>query len=73
MELSRPTSSLPMVLSGLGNSLIGVDATLKELLEDLTFSDGVQARMDGIMFQKLEGDPSVNPILALIKDYLSSK
>lgn len=73
MELSRPTSSLPKILSSLGNSLVGVDATLKELLEDLTFSDGVQARMDGIMFQKLEGDPSANPILALIKDYLGSK
>lgn len=72
VELSRPRPSLPEILSGLGNSLVGVDETLKELLEDLTFSDGVQARMDGIMFQKLEGNPSANPILALMKDYLSS-
>ncbi|KAJ1394739.1 Peptidase S49 [Sesbania bispinosa] len=38
----------------------------------LDISDGVQARMDGIMFQKLEGYPYANPILAMIKDYLSS-
>ncbi|KAK2411468.1 serine protease SPPA, chloroplastic [Trifolium repens] len=72
VELSRPSPSLPEILRGLGNSLVGVDQTLKELLHDLTFSDGVQARMDGIMFQKLEGYPSANPILTLMKDYLSS-
>ncbi|XP_061361036.1 serine protease SPPA, chloroplastic-like isoform X2 [Gastrolobium bilobum] len=72
VELSRPSPTLPEILSGLGNSLVGVDRTLKELLQDLTFSDGVQARMDGIMFQKLEGYPYANPMLALIKDYLSS-
>ncbi|KAJ1388534.1 Peptidase S49 [Sesbania bispinosa] len=72
VELSRPSPSLPEILSGLGNTLVGVDRTLKELLQDLTFSDGVQARVDGIMFQKLEGYPYANPILAMIKDYLSS-
>ncbi|XP_050870825.1 serine protease SPPA, chloroplastic [Lathyrus oleraceus] len=72
VELSRPSPSLPEILSGLGNSLVGADETLKELLHDLTISDGVQARMDGIMFQKLEGYPSPNPILALMKDYLGS-
>ncbi|XP_027192880.1 serine protease SPPA, chloroplastic-like isoform X2 [Cicer arietinum] len=72
VELSRPSPSLPEIVSSVGNSLVGVDQTLKELLQDLTFSDGVQARMDGIMFQKLEGYPSANPVLALMKDYLSS-
>ncbi|KAK7330245.1 hypothetical protein VNO77_24433 [Canavalia gladiata] len=72
VELSRPSPTLPEIFSGLGNSLVGVDTTLKELLQDLTFSDGVQARMDGIIFEKLEGYPYSNPILALIKDYLSS-
>ncbi|CAK8563285.1 unnamed protein product [Lathyrus sativus] len=72
VELSRPSPSLPEILSGLGNSLVGADETLKELLHDLTVSDGVQARMDGIMFQKLEGYPAPNPILALMKDYLGS-
>jgi len=72
VEVSRPSPSLPEILSGLGNSLVGVDRTLKELLQELTFSDGVQARMDGIVFEKLEGYPYGNPILAMIKDYLSS-
>lgn len=72
VEISRPSPSLPEILSGVGNSLTGVDRTLKELLQGLTFSDGVQARMDGIMFQRLEGYPSANPILSIIKDYLSS-
>ncbi|KAK7292138.1 hypothetical protein RIF29_07860 [Crotalaria pallida] len=72
VELSRPSPSIPEIISSLGNSLVGVERTIKELLEDLTVSDGVQARMDGIMFQKLEGYPNANPILALIKDYLGS-
>ncbi|PNX96829.1 protease 4-like protein, partial [Trifolium pratense] len=71
-ELSRHSPSLPENLSGLRNYLVGVDETPKELLHGLTFSDGVQARMDRIMFQKLEGYTSANPILALMKDYLSS-
>lgn len=70
MELTRSGPTLPEILGSLG--MVGVDETIKELLQDLTFSDGVQARMDGIMFQKLEGYTHPNPILALIKDYLSS-
>ncbi|KAM7479781.1 hypothetical protein LguiA_027994 [Lonicera macranthoides] len=72
VEMSRPSPSLPEVLSGIGSSLAGVDRTLNGLLEDLTFADGVQARMDGIMFQRLEGASYASPILNLIKDYLSS-
>ncbi|KAK7281700.1 hypothetical protein RIF29_09910 [Crotalaria pallida] len=72
VEISRPSPSLPEILLGVGNTLVGVDRTLKELLQSLTFSDGVQARMDGIMFQTLEGYPYANNILSIIKDYLSS-
>ncbi|XP_057951947.1 serine protease SPPA, chloroplastic [Malania oleifera] len=72
VELSRPSPTLPEILSGIGNSIIGVDSTLKELLQSLTFSEEVQARMDGILFQRLEGDSSDNPIFSLIKDCLSS-
>ncbi|XVE54626.1 hypothetical protein DITRI_Ditri03aG0097200 [Diplodiscus trichospermus] len=72
VELSRPSPTLPEILSGIGNSIVGVDRTLKELLQDLTFSDGVQARMDGIMFQRLEGFSNASPLVSLIKDYLSS-
>ncbi|GAU35226.1 hypothetical protein TSUD_205020 [Trifolium subterraneum] len=39
---------------------------------DLTLSNGVQARMSGTMFRSLDGYPSVNPISALVKDYLKS-
>ena len=72
VELARPSPSLPELLSGVGSTLVGVDQTLKTLLQDLTFSDGVQARMDGIMFQKLEGASNANPIFNLIRDYLGS-
>ncbi|XP_054805244.1 serine protease SPPA, chloroplastic-like isoform X6 [Prosopis cineraria] len=70
VELSRP--SLAEILSGAGNTLAEVDNTLKELLQDLTFSDGVQARMDAIMLERLEGYPCPSPILRLMKDFLSS-
>lgn len=72
VELSRSSPSLPEILSGIGNTLVGVDITLKELLRELSISEGVQARMDGIMFQRLEGYSYANPIFTLIKDYLSS-
>ncbi|KAF8365148.1 hypothetical protein HHK36_032836 [Tetracentron sinense] len=72
VEMSRPSPTVPEILTGIGSSLVGVDRTLKELLQDLTFSDGVQARMDGILFQRLEGASFANPIFTLIKDYLSS-
>ncbi|KAK3037119.1 hypothetical protein RJ639_031538, partial [Escallonia herrerae] len=70
VELSRPSPSLPEVLTGIGSSLVGAENTLKALLQELTSSEGIQARMDGIMFQKLEGDIYANPILTLIKDYI---
>ncbi|TXG61168.1 hypothetical protein EZV62_012531 [Acer yangbiense] len=49
--------------TSVGNSIARVDRTLKELLQDLTFSNGVQARMDGILFQRPEGVSYANPIL----------
>lgn len=52
--------------------MIGVDRTLKGLLDELTVSEGVQARMDGIMFQQLGRDSLASPIIDLLKDYLSS-
>jgi protease-4 len=52
VELSKPSPTPPKVLRSVGNSLVGADQTRKEqLLQDLTFSDGIQARMDEIMFQ----------------------
>lgn len=72
VEMSKPSPSLPEILSDIGSSMVGVDRTLKGLLEDLTSSNGIQARMDGIMFQQLEGASFASPFLNLIKDYLSS-
>ncbi|PON92680.1 ClpP/crotonase-like domain containing protein [Trema orientale] len=72
VELSRPSPTLPEILSGIGSTLVGVDTTIKALLQDLTFSEGVQARMDGILFERLEGHSNANPVFGLIKDYLSS-
>ncbi|KAI3673307.1 hypothetical protein L6452_39424 [Arctium lappa] len=72
VELSKSSPSLPEILSGIGSSVIGIDTTLKQLLDGLTSSDGVQARMDGIMFQRSEGSPFANPIFNVLKDYLSS-
>ncbi|XP_024170321.1 serine protease SPPA, chloroplastic isoform X1 [Rosa chinensis] len=72
VELARPSPSLPELLSGVGSTLVGVEQTMKTLLQDLTFSDGVQARMDGILFQRLEGASNANPIFNLIRDYLGS-
>ncbi|KAI3504727.1 hypothetical protein L1887_26405 [Cichorium endivia] len=72
VELSKSSPSLPEILSGIGSTVIGIDTTLKQLMEGLTLSDGVQARMDGIMFERSEGSPFANPIFNLLKDYLSS-
>ncbi|GAB4845335.1 hypothetical protein Ancab_038743 [Ancistrocladus abbreviatus] len=72
VELIRPSPSLPEILSGIGSSIVGVDRTIKELLQELAFSEGVQARMDGIIFERLEEASFINPISALLKDYLGS-
>ncbi|KAL3529369.1 hypothetical protein ACH5RR_008691 [Cinchona calisaya] len=72
VELVRPSLSLPEILTGLGNSLVGVDRMLKQLSDDLSFSEGIQARMDGIMFQELDGADYSSPIMIMMKDYLGS-
>ncbi|KAI7986081.1 hypothetical protein LOK49_LG14G00363 [Camellia lanceoleosa] len=71
-ELSRPSPTLPEILVGIGYTVVGVDRTLQELLQDLASSDEIQAQMDGIMFQKLDGVSNSSPLFTLIKDYLSS-
>ncbi|KAL0430995.1 UNVERIFIED_CONTAM: Serine protease SPPA, chloroplastic [Sesamum radiatum] len=71
VELSRPSTSLPQIL-GLGSTLVEADKAFKELLKVMASSDGVQARMDGIMMEQLDGASYANVIFRLIKDYLSS-
>lgn len=72
VELSKTSPSLPELLTGIGSTLVGVDRTLKELVQDLTSSEGVQARMDGIIFERMEEASYGNPVINLIKDYLGS-
>lgn len=70
LELSRPSPTLPEILSGIGNTILGLDRTVKELVQDLASSGGVQARMDGILFEKTENFQDDNPVFQLIKDCL---
>lgn len=72
VEVSRSSPSLPEILSGIGSTLVGVDRTLKVLLQELTSVEGVQARMDGIIFEKLDESSIGNPIINILKDYLGS-
>ncbi|KAL0396159.1 UNVERIFIED_CONTAM: Serine protease SPPA, chloroplastic [Sesamum calycinum] len=53
-------------------TLVKADKAFKELLQVMASSDVVQARMDGIMMEQLDGDSYANVIFRLIKDYLSS-
>jgi protease-4 len=72
VEISKSSSSLPEILFDGLSSLTGVVNALKMLLQELTFSGGVQTRMDGNIFRSLEGYPNANSILSIIKDYISS-
>ncbi|XP_009415541.2 serine protease SPPA, chloroplastic isoform X1 [Musa acuminata AAA Group] len=72
VEVSRPSPTLPERLGGIGNSLFGLDMAVKEVLQDLTFSDGVQARSDGILLDIAGNISQDNHVLHLIKDCLSS-
>lgn len=49
------------------SSATGIDAALKHLQNDFAMCDGVQARMDGIMFNGSEGSS-----FGLLKEYLTS-
>ncbi|KAG8388005.1 hypothetical protein BUALT_Bualt02G0080100 [Buddleja alternifolia] len=74
VEVSRPSPSLLEILSNMGNSIIEADEAVKELVDEMaSFDDAIQARMDGILFQKFDGTaPSLaNYVFNLIKDYLS--
>ncbi|KAK1317186.1 hypothetical protein QJS10_CPA05g01983 [Acorus calamus] len=70
VEVSRPSPTLLDVLTGMGNSVFGFESKMNEVLHELTSFNGVQARMDGIIFERLGGASMGSPILSLIKDYL---
>lgn len=72
VELSRSSASPLEILREMGNTFVEADEAVKDLMHEMASSNAIQARMDGILFEKLEGDPYANPILTLIKDYVRS-
>lgn len=67
VEISKASPTLPEILSGIGGSLLGVDRVVKGVLHDVTLN-GVQARMDGILFERLENMPGENQLFLLVKE-----
>ncbi|KAI0518724.1 hypothetical protein KFK09_006160 [Dendrobium nobile] len=72
VEISRPSPSLPELVSSIGSSIFGLERTMKEMLQDVASFGSVQARMEGILFERLEKPDYANPIFSLLKDYFSS-
>ena len=72
VEVSKRSPSLPELLSGFGNSLLGLDKTVKEALQELKCLNGVQARTEGILFESVGNAFDDNPIIAIIMDCLNS-
>lgn len=70
VEVSKPSPTLPEILSGIGGSLLGVDRALKGVLQDMTSLSGVQARMDGILFENLGDMSGESQLLLLIKEII---
>lgn len=69
IELSRPPSLLE-ILSGNVNNFVEADEVVKDVIHEMTSSDSIQARMDGILLQKFEGASYSNSVYTLLKDYL---
>ncbi|WOL19897.1 hypothetical protein Cni_G28699 [Canna indica] len=72
VELSKSSPTLPQLLSGIGSSLLGLDKTVREAFLGSNSLSGIQARMDGILFESVGNASDDNPIFALIKDILHS-
>ena len=70
VEISKASPTLPELLSGIGGSLLGVDRLVKGVL-DVTSLNGVQARMDGILFERLENASGESQLFALIKEIVN--
>jgi protease IV len=71
VEISKPSPTLPDILSGIGGSLLGVDRAMKGMLQDVTSQSGVQARMDGIIFESFGDISGGNQLFLLIKDLIN--
>ncbi|WOL17182.1 serine protease SPPA, chloroplastic-like isoform X1 [Canna indica] len=72
VELSRPSTTLPDMLSSIWNSVFGLDMAVKEVLQDLAPASGVQARTDGILLEAVGSASEENHVFDLIKDCLGS-
>ncbi|MFS7939439.1 putative peptidase S49, ClpP/crotonase-like domain superfamily [Helianthus anomalus] len=72
VEASKPSFSLQKILFGMLSSAIGIDTALKLLQDNSATCDGVQARMDGIMFHGSEGSSFADPNFSLLNDCLNS-
>ena len=51
--------------------MLGVDRAVKGVLQDMSSLSGVQARMDGILFENLGDMSRENQLFLLIKDILN--
>lgn len=71
VEVSKPSPTLPELISGIGSSLLGVDRAVKGALQDMSSLSGVQARMDGILFENLGDMSGENKLFVLIKDIIN--
>ncbi|GJN22137.1 hypothetical protein PR202_gb09675 [Eleusine coracana subsp. coracana] len=71
VEILKPSPTLPEILSGIGGSLLGVDRAMKGVLQDVILQSGVQARMDGIIFESLGDMSGGNQLFVLIKDLIN--
>lgn len=70
--MSRPSPTIPEIITGIGNTLLGLDKTVKEALLGLNYLNGVQARIDGILFESASNASNDNPIFMIIEDCLNS-
>ena len=71
VELSRASTLLEIVSDNIESTVDEVVRTLK-VLPNMTSSEGVQARMDGIFFERMGGTSLGNPVIRLVKAFLGS-
>ncbi|KAL7114772.1 hypothetical protein ACP275_04G142200 [Erythranthe tilingii] len=72
VEVSRSSTYPLEILMNMGNSVVEADEAVKELIHEMGSSNVVQARMEGILFEKMDGSPYANSIFTFIKHYLRS-
>ncbi|KAJ8448956.1 hypothetical protein Cgig2_030812 [Carnegiea gigantea] len=71
VELSRASTLLEILSDNIESTVDEVVRTLK-VLHNMTSSEGVQARMDGIFFERMGETSLGNPVIRLLKAFLGS-